>query len=72
VTADVTDIDVKLDYAANNLAALDRFGRVLDQVWTDYGDDVEIDGYSYTYDRAGNRLTRDNELNSATGIRVRL
>jgi hypothetical protein len=51
---------VKLDYAANNFAALGRFGRVLDQLWTDYGADPDVarDEYTYTYDRAGNRLTR--------------
>ena len=67
VVEDYEDIDVKLDYAANNLAALDRFGRVVDQVWTDYGEnpDVVLDEYTYTYDRAGNRTSRDNELHSA-------
>ena len=67
VVEDYEDIDVKLDYAANNFAALDRFGRVVDQVWTDYGadPDVVLDEYTYTYDRAGNRTSRDNELHSA-------
>ncbi|MDD4269181.1 MAG: RHS repeat-associated core domain-containing protein, partial [Thermoguttaceae bacterium] len=64
---DYEDLEVRLDYAADDLAALDRFGRVLDQVWTDYGEDpdVVLDHYSYTYDRAGNRTSRDNELHSA-------
>ena len=67
VVEDYEDIDVKLDYAADNFAALDRFGRVVDQVWTDYGanPDVTLDEYTYTYDRAGNRTSRDNELHSA-------
>ena len=62
VTEDYADIDVKLDYAANNLAALDRFGRVVDQIWTDYGanPDVVLDEYKYGYDRAGNRLWKEN------------
>ncbi len=56
---------MKLDYTVNNFAALDRFGRVKDQIWTDYGSDpdVPLDQYHYTYDRAGNRLTRENVLN---------
>jgi len=67
VTEDYEDIDVKLDYSANDFAAIDRFARVLDQVWTDYGadPDVVLDHYSYTYDRAGSRTARDNELHSA-------
>lgn len=50
-----------------NVTGLDRFGRVADQVWTDYGadPDVVLDRYTYTYDRAGNRTSRDNELHSA-------
>ena len=51
----------KLDYSANNFAAWDRFGRVVDQIWTDYANNV-LDDYHYTYDRVGNRLTRVNEL----------
>lgn len=67
VVEDYEDIEVRLDYTADDFAALDRFGRVLDQVWTDYGEDpdVVLDHYTYTYDRAGNRTSRDNELHSA-------
>jgi len=65
VTEDYEDIEVSLDHAADDFAALDRFGRILEQVWTDYGadPDVVLDHYSYTYDRAGNRTARANELN---------
>jgi len=58
---------VNLDYSADDFAALDRFGRVVDQIWMDYGadPDVTLDEYTYTYDRAGNRTSRDNELHSA-------
>ena len=66
VTEDYKDIEVKLDYSAGDFAALDRFGRVLDQVWTDYGATPgTLDHISYTYDRAGNRTSRDNELHAA-------
>jgi YD repeat-containing protein len=66
VTEDYEDIDVKLDYSANNLAALDRFGRVLDQVWADYGSTPEtLDEYGYTYSRSGNRTARTNALRTA-------
>ena len=51
VAEDYAEAEVKLDYAADNFAALDRFGRVLDQLWTDYGADPDaaLDHYSYTY-----------------------
>ena len=67
VTEDYENVEVKLDYTPNDFAAFDRFGRVLDQIWTDYGadPDVVLDHYSYTYDRAGNRTGRANELHSA-------
>ena len=62
---DHADIGVKLDYAANSFASLDRFGRVIDQCWTNYAFDpaVVLDRYSYVYDRASNRTERINELN---------
>ena len=66
VTEDYEEIQVNLDYAGdtNTFSALDRFGRVVDQVWNDYGatPDVVLDEYTYTYDRVGNRESRDNEL----------
>ncbi|NLF07517.1 MAG: RHS repeat-associated core domain-containing protein, partial [Pirellulaceae bacterium] len=67
VEEDYEDIAVKLDYAADDFAALDRFGRVLEQIWTDYGADPDaiLDHYSYTYDRMGNRTAKDNELHAA-------
>jgi RHS repeat-associated protein len=67
VVEDYEDLDVKLDYTADDFAALDRFGRVHKQIWTDYGEDpdVVLDEYTYTYDRAGNRTSRDNELHPA-------
>ena len=46
------------------ITALDRFGRVTDQIWNDYGATAVRDRYTYTYDRVGNRMSRDNELDS--------
>ncbi len=66
VAEDYAESQVKLDYTANNLAPLDRFGRVTDQVWADYGTTPETsDEYTYSYDRAGNRTSRANELRTA-------
>ena len=64
VTEDYVQAQVKLDYAHDNLAGFDRFGRVVDQLWESYGENPEVlDEYTYTYDRAGNRAGRTNELN---------
>ena len=62
-----TQPQVKLDYSASDFAAWDRFGQVLNQVWSGYGQDNSgtLDGYSYTYDQSGNRLTRGNLTDSA-------
>ncbi|MCA9232782.1 MAG: RHS repeat-associated core domain-containing protein, partial [Planctomycetales bacterium] len=37
----------------------DRFGRTVSQEWEDYGASSTADQVDYTYDYAGNRLTRD-------------
>ena len=39
---------------------LDRFGRVKDSYWYDYGSSMDVDRIQYGYDRAGNRTYRDN------------
>ena len=65
VTEDFSDVDVKIDYSANNFAAWDRFGRVRDQIWSDYGSTPStLDRFTYTYNRAGNVTAKNNVLNS--------
>jgi RHS repeat-associated protein len=49
---------LSLDYSADNFAAWDQFGEVLNQAWKEGS--TTVDGYSYTYDQSGNRLTRAN------------
>ena len=50
--------------SAGTYAGWDRFGRILQQLWkNDAG--TTVDGYTYTYDRAGNRTSKTNTLNSA-------
>ena len=41
-------------------AGFDRFGRVVDHRWYDYGASADRDRYQYGYDRASNRIYRDN------------
>jgi RHS repeat-associated protein len=74
VVEDYIAAEVKINYMADNFACLDRFGRVIDQVWTDYGanPDVAIDEYIYTYDRAGNRLSKENVVSKNQGTPVNL
>ena len=60
---------IKLDYSANNFAALDRFGDVLNQFWSSYGSASgsagTLDGYTYTYNQAGDRMSSANATYSA-------
>jgi RHS repeat-associated protein len=51
--------------AGDQYAGLDRFGRVIAHNWFDGGSSTIVDGYGYTYDRGGNRLTRSNTLSAA-------
>jgi hypothetical protein len=46
---------------------LDRFGRVVDQRWTQgtTATSAVVDRYGYTYDRNSNRLTRSSALAAA-------
>ena len=48
----------------NLTVTLDNLGNVASQAWTANNSTV-LDGYSYTYDASGNRLTRTNQTNSA-------
>ncbi|MFV2067066.1 MAG: hypothetical protein ACC645_08800, partial [Pirellulales bacterium] len=41
---------------------LDRFGRVKDSYWYDYGSSTDVDRIKYGYDRNGNRLWRENTI----------
>ncbi len=52
---------------ADTYDGFDRFGRVVQQVWTDYGADPDddIDKYTYGHDRNSNRLYRENTETSA-------
>lgn len=45
-------------------AGWDRFGRILQQLWKNNAG-TTVDGYTYTYDRAGNRMSKTNTLHSA-------
>jgi hypothetical protein len=51
----------KLDHfegTSGNYAALDRFGRVIDQYWKGFGGTADVDRTHYAYDYAGRRTYR--------------
>ena len=50
--------------AGDQYTGLDRFGRVIDQVWRNSSGSV-IDRYQYGYDRSGNRVSKNNLVDSA-------
>ena len=57
--------DVKLDLfggTSGSYVGLDRFDRVIDQKWHDYGASADRDRFKYGYDRASNRIYRENTL----------
>jgi RHS repeat-associated protein len=61
----VVDGGLKLDYdidGDDTLIGWDRFGRVIQQKWTDDAGTTTLDHYTYTYDRNGNRENRINEI----------
>ena len=59
--------EVRLDYDSGTpaeYAGFDRFDRVIDHVWYAYAASADRDRYTYGYDRASNRLYRENTLTS--------
>ncbi len=69
VKEDFQQAGVNLNYdpsGSNSYTGFDRFGRVIDQLWaTDGGSPTTVDGYGYTYDPAGNVLTKTNATDAA-------
>ncbi|TVS19590.1 MAG: hypothetical protein EA424_07965, partial [Planctomycetaceae bacterium] len=60
--------EVRLDYDSGtpgDYAGFDRFDRVIDHLWYAYGASADRDRYTYGYDRASNRLYRENTITSA-------
>jgi YD repeat-containing protein len=51
-------------YGYHTYDGFDRFGRVVDQRWTNAAKTATLDEYAYTYDLAGNRTARTNALSA--------
>jgi RHS repeat-associated protein len=45
----------------------DRFGRIKDSYWYNYGDDTDTDRIKYGYDQVGNRIWGENVVATADG-----
>jgi RHS repeat-associated protein len=45
----------------------DRFGRIKDSYWYNYGSSADVDRIKYGYDRNGSRLYRENTVAAALG-----
>ena len=56
---------VKLDYfggTSGTYTGFDNFGRVVQQLWYDYGASANRDKFTYGYNRASNRIYREHSL----------
>jgi len=66
VQTDSPEPDVRWDLitgsGANPYAGLDRFGRVIDCLWRNYGTSTDAERVQYGYDRASNRIWRKNTV----------
>jgi len=66
VQVDYPEPDVRYDLitgsGANPYTGLDRFGRIVDLLWRDYGASADVDRFKYTYDRNSNRLSKENTV----------
>ena len=68
IVQDLEEPDIKLDLfggTSGTDAGFDRFGRVIDQRWYDYGASADVDRFKYGYDRASNRIWRENTVSKA-------
>jgi hypothetical protein len=69
VQVDYQEPDVRYDLAfgAGNdlLDGLDRFDRVVDMLWRNYGNSTDVVRVKHGYDRAGNRLWREDSVAAA-------
>ena len=55
---------------AGEYAGLDRFGRVVDLLWRDYGRSTDAGRIQYGYDRAGNRLWHQDPVAAAASANL--
>ena len=49
---------------------IDRFGRTVDHLWYDYGASADAVRIKHGYDRAGNRLWREDSVAAANSVHI--
>ncbi len=72
---DLAQPDLKLDLdhgTPRAYAALDALGRIVDHRWVDYGPTPDVDAVriGHGYDRAGNRLYREDSVAAANSVNL--
>ena len=75
VVEDYVQPQVKLDLwggTSGEYQGFDRFGRIVDQLWRDYGASADADRFLYGYDRAGNRIWKENDVAANLGTPLHL
>jgi RHS repeat-associated protein len=72
VQVDYTEPEIRYDLAAGTgsdpYTGMDRFGRVVDLLWRNYGTAEDVVRIRHGYDRAGNRLYREDPVALAHGV----
>ncbi len=73
---DYTEPDLRCDLAHGTgddpFDGLDRFDRVVDLLWRDYGSSIDVERVKHGYDRAGNRLWRECPVPAAQNPAVHM
>jgi len=68
VKTDYPEPDLRYDLAMGTgndpYDGLDRFGRIVDSRWYDYGSSADVDRIKYGHDRAGNRTYREQTVDT--------
>ncbi|MDZ7620794.1 MAG: RHS repeat-associated core domain-containing protein [Patescibacteria group bacterium] len=75
VVEDYVQPQVKLDLwggTSGTYQGFDRFGRIVDHLWRDYGASADADRFLYGYDRAGNRIWKENDVSANLGTPLHL
>ena len=74
VQADYTQPQIRFDLAfgagGDPYDGLDRFDRVVDHLWRNYGSSTDAVRIKHGYDRSGNRLWREDPVASASSVNL--
>ncbi|MCA9141758.1 MAG: hypothetical protein KDB05_03190 [Planctomycetales bacterium] len=70
VIQDYEEPEVKLDLfggTSGTYSGFDQFDRIIDHRWYDYGSSADVDRFKYGYDRASNRIWKENVVAANNG-----